>query len=64
MPHKTNTTKTTTRGKSPGKSHREGMTLMRLFQRFPDEKTAIKWFEDTRWQWFPLLAMLAVGSNC
>ena len=52
------TTKTTTRGKSPGKSfgnapgksHREGMTLMQLFQRFPDEDTAIKWFEDTRWK--------------
>ena len=35
--------------KAPGKSEREGITILELFQMFPDEKAAIKWFEDERW---------------
>ena len=35
--------------KAPGKSHREGISLIELFEMFPDEATAAKWFEDVRW---------------
>ena len=33
----------------PGKSHRIGISLIELFDRFPDESTARTWFEETRW---------------
>ena len=33
----------------PGKSHREGITLMGLAERFPDEAAAVKWFESVAW---------------
>ena len=33
----------------PGKSYRKGMTLMDLFDKFPDNDTAEKWFIETRW---------------
>ena len=36
-------------GKAPGKSHREGISLMELTEMFPDEAAAIKWFEEIRW---------------
>lgn len=32
-----------------GKSDRRGITLVQLFEMFPDEDSARKWFEDTRW---------------
>ena len=35
---------------SPGKAHREGITLMQLFEMFPDEATATAWFEQAVWQ--------------
>ncbi len=35
--------------KAPGKSHRKGMSLIQLFQRFPDDATAERWFEEQRW---------------
>ena len=35
--------------KAPGKAHREGISIMKLTEMFPDEASAIKWFEDTRW---------------
>ena len=35
--------------KSPGKSHREGITLAQLFRLFPDDDAAKKWFVDVRW---------------
>ena len=35
--------------KAPGKAHREGISLMELTEMFPDEASAVKWFEDTRW---------------
>ena len=35
--------------KAPGKSHREGITLMQLADMFPDEDAARKWFEAIRW---------------
>ena len=35
--------------KAPGKSHREGISLEKLFQMFPDDATAEKWFVEQRW---------------
>ena len=35
--------------KTPGKAHRKGLTVMELFQMFPDEATATKWFEGVIW---------------
>ena len=35
--------------KAPGKSHREGITLVQLMDMFPDEDTATKWFEKVVW---------------
>ena len=34
---------------SPGRSHREGITLLELAERFPDESSAQKWFEKVHW---------------
>ncbi len=33
----------------PGKVHRNGISLPTLLEMFPDEASARKWFEDTRW---------------
>ena len=33
----------------PGKSHRKGISLMELMQKFPDDKTAEAWFVQSRW---------------
>ena len=35
--------------KSPGKSHRKGISLVALFKRFPDDATAEAWFIRKRW---------------
>ena len=35
--------------KAPGKSCREGITLMQLADMFPDEESALKWFEARFW---------------
>ena len=35
--------------KAPGKAHREGLTLVELYRRFPDDATAERWFTETRW---------------
>ena len=35
--------------KGPGKSHREGISLVELFRRFPDDATAEAWFVKRRW---------------
>ena len=34
---------------APGKHYRKGITLMQLFDKFPDDKTAEKWFVEQRW---------------
>lgn len=34
---------------APGKSHREGITLMKLVKMFPNDETAEKWFESNIW---------------
>ena len=33
--------------KAPGKAYREGISLIELFEMFPDDATATKWFEST-----------------
>ena len=35
--------------KAPGKHFRKGISLVELFQMFPDNETAEKWFVETRW---------------
>ena len=35
--------------KAPGKSHREGISLIELGEMFPDEATATAWFESLVW---------------
>ena len=35
--------------KAPGKSYRKGLSVFELFEMFPDEVSARKWFEDVRW---------------
>lgn len=35
--------------KAPGKSERTGITVLQLFQMFPDETASRKWLEDIRW---------------
>ena len=34
---------------APGKSDRVGMSILQLFQRFPDEQSARTWFENVFW---------------
>ena len=33
----------------PGRSERQGISLIQLFEMFPDEDAARQWFEETRW---------------
>ncbi len=35
--------------KAPGKAHREGISLMELTEMFPDEDSAVAWFEAQVW---------------
>lgn len=35
--------------KAPGRSDRTGLTVLQLFQMFPDETSSRKWLEDIRW---------------
>ena len=35
--------------KAPGKSHREGLTLVQVMDMFPTEEAAVSWFEDSIW---------------
>ena len=37
------------RHKAPGKAHREGITLIQLYDMFPDETAARQWFEQRLW---------------
>ena len=34
---------------APGRSHREGLTVIELLRMFPDDAAAEKWFEEQRW---------------
>ena len=33
----------------PGRAERNGLSIIQLFEMFPDEESARKWFEDLRW---------------
>ena len=35
--------------KAPGKSHRKGIGILELLDMFPDEESAVEWFEKVRW---------------
>ncbi|MDE0343443.1 MAG: IS1595 family transposase [Deltaproteobacteria bacterium] len=35
--------------KGPGKAHRQGISLMELTEMFPDEQSAVRWFEALVW---------------
>lgn len=35
--------------KAPGKAHRIGITLLQLYDKFPNDKTAERWFVAQRW---------------
>ena len=35
--------------KAPGKAHRVGISMIDLTEMFPDEASAVRWFEETRW---------------
>ncbi len=35
---------------APGKAHRQGISLIELAEMFPDEQTAVKWFEAIMWK--------------
>lgn len=35
--------------KGPGKCYREGLSLAKLFKKFPDDEAAEKWFVEQRW---------------
>ena len=35
--------------KAPGKSHRVGISMMELTEMFPDEASAVRWFEAIHW---------------
>ena len=40
---------TQSKPKAPGKAYRDGVSLMQLFDMFPDEEAATEWFERTLW---------------
>ena len=35
--------------KAPGKAHRQGISLVELFEKFPNDEEAEAWFRDLRW---------------
>ena len=35
--------------RAPGKHYREGISLIELFEMFPDDAAAARWFEERRW---------------
>ncbi len=38
------------KGNAPGKSYRNGISLIDLFKKFPDDKAAENWFISNRWK--------------
>ena len=50
----------------PGKSFREGITLVEIFRMFPDDDTAERWFAEARWPdgpWCPHCGSANVQSG-
>ena len=44
--------------KAPGKSHRRGISLVKLLKMFPDDEKAREWFEKKLWPTGPRLPLL------
>ena len=44
-----NDTNKTQRRQAPGRANREGLSVIELFQMFPDNASARKWLEEMRW---------------
>ena len=44
--------------KQPGKSHRQGISIIELTEMFPDEASAVRWFEEVHWPGRPPLPAL------
>ena len=44
-----NDTEKTQRHQAPGRADREGLSVIELFQMFPDDASARKWLEEMRW---------------
>ena len=44
-----NDTNKTQRHQAPGRADREGLSVIQLFQMFPDDASARKWLEEMRW---------------
>ena len=34
---------------APGKAHRKGISMLELYDMFPDEQAAVDWFESIYW---------------
>lgn len=49
--------------KGPGKAHREGISIMELADMFPNEESAIVWFESVIWPNSGLLMELRATEN-
>ena len=49
--------------KAPGKSNREGISLIELGEMFPDEATATAWFEQGAWPERSLLPALRMHGD-
>ena len=50
----------------PGKSFREGITLVEIFRMFPDDEAAERWFVEARWPdgpWCPHCGSVNVQSG-
>ena len=50
--------------KAPGKSHREGISVMQLAEMFATEEKAIRWFEDWTWPTGEMACMRCGSLNC
>ena len=40
--------------RGPGRAHREGLSLVQIVRRFPDDDAAEAWFAETRWPGGPV----------
>ena len=49
--------------KAPGKSYREGMTIVELMDMFPTEEAATEWFESVVWEGRSPLSEMRLGRN-
>ena len=49
--------------KAPGKHYREGISLVELFERFPDDAAAERWFEERRWGDGPSYCPMCGGTE-